>query len=45
MVVPKTQDLPPKGGYGKIPFMRVPAKSYFSGYQIIGAYIGKCYLC
>ncbi|KAG5674926.1 hypothetical protein PVAND_004871 [Polypedilum vanderplanki] len=40
MVTPKTQDLPPPGGYQKIPFMRVPAKTLFNGFQIIGAYIG-----
>lgn len=40
MPAPKTQDLPPPGGYQKIRFTRVPAKSYFSGFQIIGAYVG-----
>jgi GRIM-19 protein len=41
MVVPKSQDLPPPGGYSKIPFARVPARTLFNGYQIIGGYIGK----
>lgn len=40
MVAPKTQDLPPSGGYQKIRFARVPAKTLFSGFQIIGAYVG-----
>lgn len=40
MVAPKTQDLPPNGGYQKIKFARVPAKNLFSGFQIIGAYVG-----
>lgn len=31
MVAPKTQDLPPPGGYQKIPYVRVPPKTYFSG--------------
>lgn len=29
--VPPKQDLPPPGGYKKIPFARVPPKSYFTG--------------
>jgi len=29
--ITKKQDMPPPGGYQKIPFARVPAKSYFSG--------------
>ena len=33
------QDMPPPGGYRKIPYLRVPAKSYFSGFQILGAYV------
>lgn len=41
MVNPKVQDLPPPGGYSKIPFVRVPAKTLFSGYQWIAGYIGK----
>jgi len=28
------QDLPPPGGYKSIPFLRVPAKTYFSGVTI-----------
>lgn len=27
----KVQDMPPAGGYQKIPFARIPAKTYFSG--------------
>lgn len=27
----KKQDMPPPGGYKKIPFARVPAKVYFTG--------------
>uniref|UniRef100_U5EGY7 NADH dehydrogenase [ubiquinone] 1 alpha subcomplex subunit 13 n=1 Tax=Corethrella appendiculata TaxID=1370023 RepID=U5EGY7_9DIPT len=38
--VARLQDLPPKGGYEKIPFKRVPAKSYFHGSTIIAAYFG-----
>lgn len=37
----KTQDMPPKGGYQKIEFKRIPARKYFSGYQMILGYIGK----
>lgn len=29
--VARPQDLPPSGGYKKIPFARIPAKTYFSG--------------
>jgi len=38
--ITKKQDMPPPGGYQKIPFARVPAKSYFSGFQILAGYIG-----
>lgn len=31
MTSSKPQDLPPEGGYRKIPFARVPAKTYFGG--------------
>lgn len=41
MVTPKTQDLPPPGGYQKIPFVRVPARTLFNGFQAIGAYVGE----
>lgn len=41
MVTPKAQDLPPAGGYEKIKYMRVPAKTLFNGYQMIGGYLGK----
>jgi hypothetical protein len=27
----KLQDMPPRGGYPKIPFARIPAKTYFKG--------------
>lgn len=29
--IAKPQDLPPSGGYKKIPFARIPAKTYFTG--------------
>ncbi|KAL5292420.1 Ndufa13 family protein [Megaselia abdita] len=35
----KKQDLPPPGGYKKIPFARIPQKSYMSGFQMFAAYI------
>lgn len=34
------QDMPPKGGYEKIPFVRIPAKQYFGGYTMILGYLG-----
>ncbi|CAH2008545.1 unnamed protein product [Acanthoscelides obtectus] len=34
------QDLPPPGGYSSIPFKRVPAKTFFSGWALIGGYLG-----
>ncbi|KAM7347182.1 NADH dehydrogenase (ubiquinone) B16.6 subunit [Cochliomyia hominivorax] len=34
----KKQDMPPPGGYKKIPFARVPAKTYLTGWQMLGAY-------
>ncbi|KAK4291211.1 hypothetical protein Pmani_028675 [Petrolisthes manimaculis] len=34
----RTQDLPPKGGYAPINFTRIPARSYFSGYQLFAGY-------
>lgn len=37
----KTQDMPPPGGYQKIEFKRIPARVYFSGYQMILGYIGN----
>lgn len=37
----RTQDLPPPGGYQKIEFKRIPARKYFSGYQMILGYLGK----
>lgn len=40
----KTQDMPPPGGYQKIEFKRIPARVYFSGYQMILGYIGKLFL-
>jgi len=36
----KKQDLPPAGGYKRILFARNPAKTYFSGFQMIAAYFG-----
>ncbi|NP_001040176.1 NADH dehydrogenase (ubiquinone) 1 alpha subcomplex, 13 [Bombyx mori] len=38
--VAKKQDLPPPGGYKPIPFKRIPAKSYFSGYTMFAGFIG-----
>lgn len=40
MVNPKAQDLPPPGGYAKIPFTRIPAKTLFNGYQMIAGWAG-----
>lgn len=37
----KTQDMPPPGGYQKIDFKRIPARKYFSGYQMFLGYIGN----
>lgn len=37
----KTQDMPPPGGYTKIDFKRIPARKYFSGYQMIFGYLGE----
>ncbi|KAH8237484.1 NADH dehydrogenase [ubiquinone] 1 alpha subcomplex subunit 13 [Drosophila kikkawai] len=37
--IPPKQDLPPPGGYKKIPFARVPPKSYFTGFTMIGTYV------
>ncbi|XP_055903209.1 NADH dehydrogenase [ubiquinone] 1 alpha subcomplex subunit 13 [Eupeodes corollae] len=34
----KKQDMPPPGGYKEIPFARVPARSYFTGWQMITGY-------
>ncbi|XP_041980744.1 NADH dehydrogenase [ubiquinone] 1 alpha subcomplex subunit 13 [Aricia agestis] len=36
----KKQDLPPPGGYKPIPFKRLPAKQYFSGYTLFAAFVG-----
>ncbi|KPJ15823.1 NADH dehydrogenase [ubiquinone] 1 alpha subcomplex subunit 13 [Papilio machaon] len=36
----RKQDLPPPGGYKPIPFKRIPAKQYFSGYTLFAGYIG-----
>ncbi|CAK1581211.1 unnamed protein product [Parnassius mnemosyne] len=38
--IARKQDLPPPGGYKPIPFKRVPAKTYFSGYTLFAGYIG-----
>jgi NADH dehydrogenase (ubiquinone) 1 alpha subcomplex subunit 13 len=35
------QDMPPPGGYEKIPFKRIAARKYFNGYQMIAGYFGK----
>ncbi|XP_072400325.1 NADH dehydrogenase [ubiquinone] 1 alpha subcomplex subunit 13 [Diabrotica undecimpunctata] len=34
------QDMPPQGGYNPINFKRVPAKTLFGGWALIGGYIG-----
>ncbi|CAH1374015.1 hypothetical protein MTP99_015386 [Tenebrio molitor] len=36
----RKQDLPPEGGYKPINFKRVPAKQFFSGWALIGGYLG-----
>lgn len=41
MATAKAQDMPPQGGYAKIPFKRVPARTLFNGYQLIAAYLGN----
>ncbi|XP_026750017.1 NADH dehydrogenase [ubiquinone] 1 alpha subcomplex subunit 13 [Galleria mellonella] len=38
--VARKQDLPPPGGYKPIPYKRIPAKQYFSGYAMFAGYIG-----
>ncbi|CAG9790822.1 unnamed protein product [Diatraea saccharalis] len=38
--VVRKQDLPPPGGYKPIPYKRLPAKQYFSGYAMIAGYLG-----
>ncbi|GLG95605.1 NADH dehydrogenase (Ubiquinone) 1 alpha subcomplex subunit 13 [Gryllus bimaculatus] len=47
-MAPHIQDMPPEGGYQKIHFERIPAKSYFGGYAMIAGYLGitagACYL-
>ncbi|XP_017777945.1 PREDICTED: NADH dehydrogenase [ubiquinone] 1 alpha subcomplex subunit 13 [Nicrophorus vespilloides] len=34
------QDMPPAGGYKPIPYKRIPAKTFFSGWALIGGYLG-----
>ncbi|CAG9864930.1 unnamed protein product [Phyllotreta striolata] len=34
------QDMPPPGGYQSINYKRVPARTFFGGWAIIGGYIG-----
>ncbi|KAJ3664811.1 hypothetical protein Zmor_000354 [Zophobas morio] len=36
----KKQDMPPEGGYKPISYKRIPAKTYFSGWALIGGYLG-----
>ncbi|XP_049871553.1 NADH dehydrogenase [ubiquinone] 1 alpha subcomplex subunit 13 [Pectinophora gossypiella] len=36
----RKQDLPPQGGYQPIPYKRVPAKTFFSGYTMFAGYLG-----
>ncbi|XP_045106751.1 NADH dehydrogenase [ubiquinone] 1 alpha subcomplex subunit 13-like [Portunus trituberculatus] len=38
MAATPTQDLPPKGGYAPINFIRIPARSYFNGYQLFAGF-------
>nr|XP_045592928.1 NADH dehydrogenase [ubiquinone] 1 alpha subcomplex subunit 13-like [Procambarus clarkii] len=38
MAAAPSQDLPPRGGYAPITFARIPARSYFSGYQLFAGY-------
>ncbi|KAG7300261.1 hypothetical protein JYU34_015831 [Plutella xylostella] len=38
--VARKQDLPPPGGYKPIPYKRIPAKQFFSGYAMIAGYLG-----
>ncbi|KAJ6649192.1 NADH dehydrogenase [ubiquinone] 1 alpha subcomplex subunit 13 [Pseudolycoriella hygida] len=44
----RKQDMPPPGGYKRIIYERNPARTYFSGYQMIAAYVGitaaSCYV-
>lgn len=39
----KLQDMPPPGGYKKIPFARVPPKSYFTGKTVKFLEANKCF--
>lgn len=41
----RTQDMPPPGGYAKIPFKRMPARVLFSGIQMFAGYVGKIDNC
>ncbi|XP_063852250.1 NADH dehydrogenase [ubiquinone] 1 alpha subcomplex subunit 13-like [Scylla paramamosain] len=38
MAATPTQDLPPKGGYAPVNFTRIPARSYFNGYQLFAGF-------
>ncbi|XP_045450375.1 NADH dehydrogenase [ubiquinone] 1 alpha subcomplex subunit 13 [Melitaea cinxia] len=38
--IARKQDLPPPGGYKPIPYKRLPAKQYFSGYTMFAGYAG-----
>ncbi|XP_047995832.1 NADH dehydrogenase [ubiquinone] 1 alpha subcomplex subunit 13 [Leguminivora glycinivorella] len=38
--VVRKQDLPPPGGYKPIPYKRIPAKQFFSGYAMFAGFIG-----
>ncbi|CAB3244084.1 unnamed protein product [Arctia plantaginis] len=38
--IARKQDLPPPGGYKPIPYKRIPAKTFFSGYTIFAGYLG-----
>ncbi|XP_044739228.1 NADH dehydrogenase [ubiquinone] 1 alpha subcomplex subunit 13 [Chrysoperla carnea] len=38
--VARKQDLPPPGGYQKIPYARVPAKTFFSGWSMLAGFAG-----
>ncbi|XP_053612033.1 NADH dehydrogenase [ubiquinone] 1 alpha subcomplex subunit 13 [Plodia interpunctella] len=39
----RNQDLPPPGGYKPIPYKRIPATKYFSGYFMFAGYLGMTF--
>ncbi|XP_053630630.1 NADH dehydrogenase [ubiquinone] 1 alpha subcomplex subunit 13 [Cherax quadricarinatus] len=38
MASSRTQDLPPREGYSPITYSRIPARTYFKGYQLFAGY-------